>query len=98
MMQPVLEKEIPFKLNRLCKLAGMEDMRQLPQCRNNCFRWMLGLCEPTAADATKCKQRPGNKHPTAAETPDDYAAQMARLLQSGVDKLLGEAGVKRQRA
>ena len=97
MMKPVLDQNIPFRVNSLCKLAGMRDMRQLPQCNNNCFRWMLGLCEGRDSNKSRCKVRPENNHPSARETPDDYAAQMVRLLQPGVDKLLEAQGAKRNR-
>ena len=73
-------------------------MCSLPQCTNNCFRWMLGLCEPKENDATKYKVRPGNAHPKAAHNPDDYAIQMIRLLQPGTDKLVAENHNKRQRS
>ena len=39
-----------------------------------------------------------NAHPSAAKTPDDYAAQMAQLLQPGVDKLVASHSGKIQRA
>ena len=97
MMQTVFDQKINFRVNALCKLAGLEDMRRLPQCNNNCFCWMLGLCEPSEHDATRCKQHPENNHPSAAQTPDDYAAQMCHLLQPGVDKLIANNAEKRQR-
>jgi len=59
---------------------------------------MLELCEGKDTDATRCKQRPENVRPTAAQTLDDYAMQMARLLQPGVDKLLAVNADKRQHA
>jgi len=30
MMKPVLDAQIPFRVNALCKLAGMQDVRSLP--------------------------------------------------------------------
>ena len=81
----------------MCKAAGVADMRLLSRYQNNCFRLMLGLCESKSGDVARCLQRSENRHPTAAETPDDYAIHLADIFQSGVDKVLAEASSKRQR-
>jgi len=97
MMKPVLDAQISCRVNVLCKLAGMQDTRSLPQCNSDCFRWMLGLCEPKENDAATCKARPGNAHPTVVQTPDDCAIKMVRLLQPGIDKLVADNHNKHQR-
>jgi len=74
MMKPVNEKNIPFRVSSLCKMAVMEDMRMLPQCNNNCFRWILGLYKGQDTNKKRSKVRPENSHPSAVETLDDYAA------------------------
>ena len=38
MMKPVLDAQISFRVNILCKLAGIQDMHSLSQCNNNRFR------------------------------------------------------------
>ena len=99
-MAPLYEKNIDWRLGSLCRAAGVEDMRLLPRCRNYCFRWMLGMCEGKPNDITRCKYRPEHLHPKGSTVPDDYAVQLAQLLQPGVAKIISDtltAG-KRQRA
>ena len=101
LMEPVHAQNIPFRINALCKLAGMTDMRKLPQCNNNCFRWLLGLCEGRDNNKGRCKARPENVHAGSGVIPDDYALQLSKLLQPSVDKLVAEfepaPNAKRQR-
>ena len=99
MMEPFYANKIEWRLGTICKAAGIEDMRLLPRCHNNCFRWMLGSCEHREGGEKRCKKKPENSHPKAEHIPDDYACQLAQLLQPGVTKVLSDctnAG-KRQR-
>ena len=59
---------------------------------------MLGLCEGRDNNKKRFKVRPINAPPSAADTPDDYAAQIVRLSQPDVDKLVEAHHAKRQRA
>ena len=99
MMAPFYDNKIEWHLGTLCRAAGIPDMRVLPRCNNNCFRWMLGSCEGKEGEPGRCKQRPENLHPKAGDIPDDYAVQLVELLQPGVDKLLSnnQGSAKRQR-
>ena len=60
---------------------------------------MLGACEHKEGDEKRCKKKPENSHPKSEQIPDDYAVQLAQLLQPGVTKLLSESKTagKRQR-
>ena len=97
MMAPFYANKIEWRLGTICKAAGIEDMRLLPRCHNNCFRWMLGSCEGKEGDARRCKNKPENSHPKAEHVPDDYAVQLAQLLQPGVTKVLNEITTARKR-
>ena len=99
MMAPFYKNKIEWRLGTICKAAGIADMRLLPRCHNNCFRWMLGSCESKEGDARRCKNRPENTHCKAEHIPDDYAVQLVQLLQPGVTKILSETPTagKRQR-
>ena len=76
---------------------GLLDVRDLPHCGQNCYRWMLGACKPDPNDKRKCGVRVRNMHPTATQVPDDLAASIARILQPGVDKLVAANKDKRYR-
>ena len=95
MMVPFYERKIEWRLGGICKAAGIGDVRNLPRCHNNCFRWMLGACEAKEGYPTRCKARPENIHPSAKETPDDYAVQLVQMLQPGVDRVMSEMNIKR---
>ena len=98
MMDPFYANKIQWWLGTICKATGIAGMRLLSQCQSNCFRWMLGLCESKSGDSARCMWQPENRHPTAAENPDNYATRLAEILQPGVDKVLVEVSSKRQRA
>lgn len=95
LMKPILDNIIPWRLNQLCKEAGIGDMRALPHCNNNCYRWMLGMCEGKADNPRRCAVRPENLHPRASNIPDCLAIQMSQMLQSGVDKFMVSNGGKK---
>ena len=96
MMKPLLDSNFPFRINALCKLAGIKDMRKMHQYHNNCFYWIFVLCEVMENNTTRCKVRPEDVYPTTAQTLDDYAAYIAWLLQPGDDKLVTSQGQNRE--
>ena len=97
MMRPILENNIPFRLNTLCKNSGLKDLRALPRAHNQCYRWMLGRCEGQANDPSCCNIRRGNSHPSSSEVPDDTARQLVQMLQKGVDVAVSTYQGKRQK-
>lgn len=58
---------------------------------------MLGACEAKEGSAGRCNHRPENKHPSATKILDDYAVQLAGMLQAGVDKVLSDLKIERHR-
>ena len=95
MMDPVLAYTTPWCLNGLCKASGFSDMRKLPRCSNNCYRWVLGACEIKPGNPARCVVIPENAHPTAVQVPNDYVIQLKQALQLGVDNVLVEHGSKK---
>lgn len=82
---PVLACSTPWRLNSLCRDAGMYVMMRLPRSDNNCYRWILGACESQPGNPSRCIVKAENRHPTAAQVPNDYAIQLQQALQPGVD-------------
>ena len=96
MMKPVLLLSTPLILNGLFRLVGVGDMHTLPRC-DDFFCWMLGACEGKEGDPSQCAVCPENKHPTSAQVSDDYAIQLAQILQPGADKYIAKHGNKLSR-
>ena len=82
--KPLLEQDIPFKLNSLWSMVGMEDLRAPPRRNSMCFRWMLEIYEGVPNDDTKYRVQPVNIHPTTTQAPDDYTTKFSKLLKPGV--------------
>ena len=94
MIAPVLECSTPWRLNGLCQGTGLSDMRKLPHCQDNYYRWMLGACEDQPTNPSQCIVRPKNQYPPSVQIPDDYAIQLKQALQPGVNNLFAEHGPK----
>merc|ERR1740124_1014507 len=63
MMKPVLDNKIRFRVNSLCKMAEMEDMRNLPQCNNNSDGcWDYAKMEKPTSKGTNCVRRTHTPH------------------------------------
>ena len=87
MMKPVLDKYISFGLSRLCREVGLKDLQALPKANNIFF---IG-CWAEVGEKMMMHHAAKSGHKikkTAAQTPDDFTAQLIQMLQPGIDKLL----------
>ena len=88
-MKPIINAKSQYMVKTIAEPAGHK-IADLPKWNSVCYQWILGWCAPTELDATKCRSNTRMNHPVAADIPDDFATNLATMLQPGVDKFIQE--------